>query len=410
MNNTVNETPNVLVRLKYYPQGNGGGYSGRRSFYASGGADDYMKYIEKGIAGGETAKPDYMDYVGSGVKGDGLFGADGILSKELKAEIRKQLRETGGNVWDMVISFKEGYGDRHMRDTATAQGLLKARLNKFFKAAGLNPDNTVWFAGLHTNTDNAHVHACFFEREPVFLRRGKEGKHYHQGKLRQAGIDGLKVGIEQYFSDTAMQLKADRAELIAAARESVNYDKQIKDKISALAELLSPIFKLNYDSDRVYPLRPRINGITDHIIRHYAPARDAYLKMSGTLRKRDDETVAICDRQKIKNVGAFLVHDKVMEDLYRRIGNQVIDFAFNVRQRRDRDKWAREGNAKPYIRRAARRRFLTSLRNCLKLKAIAETECLRDFKDYLKRLEAAKPEAKYEKDEPHLEKEEACMD
>lgn len=402
MSNGTTETPNVMVRLKYYPPGGGNGaYSGRRSFYASGDADDYMKYIEKGIDGSETtAKPkrDYMDYVGSDAKSAGVFGKDGKLSKEQKAEIRKQLRTTGSNVWDMVISFKEGYGDRYMRDMKAAQGLLKAQLNKFFKGAGLNHDNTAWFAGLHDNTDNRHIHVCFFEKEPLFLRRGKEGKHYHHGKLRQSGIDGFKLGIEQYFSDTTMQLKADRAEIIAAAKDSLNHDKQLKKKVAALAELLPPTGHLGYDNENMNPLRSIIDGITDYILLHYPPAQKAYLKFLSRLNKRDDETRARCIRQGIKNVGAFLVKDKVTADLYRRIGNQVIGVALNVRKNRNKDREAQTPNAKPSKRRAARRGFLSSLRDCLKLKLIAEEECMRDFEEYLRRLEEAAPEAEYDRE------------
>jgi len=392
------ETPNIMVRVKYYPSGGGDGtYSGRRSFYASGGADDYMKYIDKGIENGNKEKSDYIDYVGSDAKSAGVFGNDGLLRKEQKAEIRKQLRATGGVVWDMIISFKEGYGDRYMQDMKTAQGLLKARLNRFFKQAGLIPDNTVWFAGLHENTDNRHIHVCFFEREPMFLQRGKEGKHYHHGRLRQTGIDAFKLSIERYFSDTAMQLKADRAEVIAAARESVNHDKKIKDKIEGLVNRLPLTGKLGYDSENMKPLRAAIDGIRDYIVKHYKPAGNAYIRFCSRLRKRDDEIRESCRKQRIRNISDFLVSDKVAADLYRRIGNQVIGFALNIRQRQDKDRQARISNAPLYKRRTARRDVLKSLRDCLKLKAITEAECMRDFEDYLRRLEEAAPEAEYEK-------------
>ena len=65
MDNGIKETPNVLVRLKYYPPGGGNaGYSGRRAFYASANSDDYMKYIDRGITGDPIADHDYMNYVG----------------------------------------------------------------------------------------------------------------------------------------------------------------------------------------------------------------------------------------------------------------------------------------------------------------------------------------------------------
>jgi hypothetical protein len=53
----------------------------------------------------------------------------------------------------------------------------------------------------------------------------------------------------QYFSDTVAQLKADRAEFIVVSRESINYDKQLKKKVAALADLLPPTGRRGYDSE-----------------------------------------------------------------------------------------------------------------------------------------------------------------
>jgi hypothetical protein len=274
---------------------------------------------------------------------------------------------------------------------------LKAHLNRFFKNAGLNPNNMIWFAGLHTNTDNRHVHVSFFERNPTFLRRDKDGKHYHHGKLRQAGIDGFKLAIEQYFSETTMQLKADRAELIAAARESVNHDKKLKSMVEALADMLPLTGRIGYESENMKPLRSMIDGITNHIMRSYPPAGRAYLKFTSRLSQRDCEIRESCKRQKIKNVNDFLVEGKAIAELYGRIGNQIIGFALNVKKRKEKDRQARTSNAPLSKRCIARRDFLRSLIDCLKLSAIAEAECMRDFEDYLKRLEAATPAPQYER-------------
>lgn len=277
MSSAIAEAPNVLVRLKYYPFAGGGSYSNRRNLYASGIADDYMSYVDKGITATNDSGMDYIKYVGNDEKSEGVFGKDGLLTKPQKAEIRKQLLKTESVIWDMIISFKEGYGDRYMRDSATAQALLKAQLNKFFRSTGLNPDNMIWFSGLHTNTDNRHLHVCFFEKEPIFLRRGQDGKHFHHGKLRRSGIDGFKLSIEQYFSDTTMQLKADRAEVIAAAKDSLNHNKHLKNKVSALADLLLDTGKLGYDSENMRNLRETVDGITTNILHNYPSARKAYL-------------------------------------------------------------------------------------------------------------------------------------
>jgi hypothetical protein len=121
------------------------------------------------------------------------------------------------------------------------------------------------------------------------------------------------------------------------------------------------------------------------------------LKFTSRLSQRDCEIRESCKRQKIKNVNDFLVEGKTIAELYSRIGNQIIGFALNVKKRKEKDRQSRIANAPLSKRRIARRDFLRSLMDCLKLKAITEAECMRDFEDYLKRLEAATPAPQYER-------------
>jgi len=110
----MDDAPDVIVRLNYYPtKSNSEKYAKRRAFYSSNMTDDYMRYIDKGIVDkdipiADIMHPDFMDYVGDNEKSSGVFGKDGMLSKEQKAELRNRLLATGSVIWDMVISFKEG--------------------------------------------------------------------------------------------------------------------------------------------------------------------------------------------------------------------------------------------------------------------------------------------------------------
>jgi hypothetical protein len=135
-----------------------------------------------------------------------------------------------------------------------------------------------------------------------------------------------------------------------------------------------------------------------------------YRRLSATLEKRDAETREHCKAQRIKNVGDFLIHNKVTAELYKRIGNQILKSALNVKIRHERERKAREPNSTPARRRIARRELLCSIEKCLRLKAIAEAECLNDFAEYINRLEEAKSYAIYERDQPQNKKEELCMD
>ena len=81
------------------------------------------------------------------------------------------------------------FGEKYCRDYEQAFNFVKSELPKFFTRAGLNKDNIIWYAGLHENTDNKHIHISFFEKEPEYYKNG--GKlSYHNGTIsKQVLID-----------------------------------------------------------------------------------------------------------------------------------------------------------------------------------------------------------------------------
>ena len=159
--------PNVVVRCQYHEKG-----SSHRAFYDSSQKDDYLAYMDKGIK--STKRIDYLDYTGNEEKSSGIFNANGVLSKEDKKVLRESLRKTESIIWDIVISFEEQYGNKNMYNAEQAQELLRKILPKFFREIGFKPENITWYAGLHTNTDNQHIHLSFFEKEPVWYDRQKK--------------------------------------------------------------------------------------------------------------------------------------------------------------------------------------------------------------------------------------------
>ena len=87
---------------------------------------------------------------------------------------------------------------------------MKTELPKFFYNAGLNPKNIEWFAGLHENTDNKHIHISFFEKAPLRYRRGCRNKVYSNGVLPQSAIDRAKVSIETKLLDLSSGIYQNR--------------------------------------------------------------------------------------------------------------------------------------------------------------------------------------------------------
>ena len=135
-----------------------------------------MNYILTGIS--DMKKMDYMEYMNNKEKSYGVFNKDGIMSAEERKRVRQDLRKTKSNIWDCLITFEEKFGKKWCDSYEQAYKLVSKQLPKFFKRCGLNPDNIEWFAGLHENTDNRHIHISFFEKEPQRLRPNKNSKTF----------------------------------------------------------------------------------------------------------------------------------------------------------------------------------------------------------------------------------------
>jgi hypothetical protein len=210
-------TPNVLVRTHYYETGSEG-----RGFYSSSERNDYLDYVEKGIK--LNREIDYLDYAGDGEKSSGIFTAEGIMPKAEMKELRKTLRETKSCIWDCVVSFEEGYGKRNVYDWIQAKDLLTKTLPAFFRSVGLDPDNVVWYAGLHTNTDNRHIHLSFFEREPRVYDRKAKAYRYRKGKLPMARVADLKMAIEKAYLSPVEGAKRVRRLMEEGARKAATGD------------------------------------------------------------------------------------------------------------------------------------------------------------------------------------------
>lgn len=382
--------PDVIVRLKYY-----GKDRPRRAFYASGQTEDYLRYIDKG---GKAGYSDYLDYADNKEKSAGVFGKDGALTSAQKKELRKALKTTDSVIWDMVVSFEEGYGKSHIKDTDDARELLNSLLNRFFKKAGLNPQNMTWFAGLHTNTDNRHIHMSFWENAPVFTRQqDREQKHFHGGKLRQAGIDDFKIAIENHYSQLATRVKEKRKSLLAKASQLLAETPhgKLSALLTQLYEQIPKTGRIGYDSENMTSVRTLADEITTHMLKTNPILKNEYALFRYELMRRDEQIRAFCRKQKIPNEEDYLVADKTVNDLYRRLGNKVIQRALELKRKRKKAERTPSGR-----KRYHGKSVIQSLCDMAYWNTVYEEESIRLFEEFREKLEEAQCQS--EKDEYEL--------
>lgn len=381
--------PNVIVRLKYY-----GKEHPRRAFYASGQTEDYLRYVDKG---GKAGYADYLGYADNREKSCGVFGKDGTLSPAQKKELRKVLKTTDSVIWDMVVSFEEEYGKSHLKSADAARELLSTLLNRFFKKAGLNPKNMTWFAGLHENTDNRHIHVSFWENAPVFTRQqDREHKHFHGGKLRQVGIDDFKIAIENHYSLLATHVKEKRKNLLEKASKTISQTPHgtLSALFIQLYEQIPKTGRISYKSENMASVRKLADEITTYMLKTNPVLKSEYEIFRYELMRRDEQIREFCRKQKIPNEEDFLVADKTVNDLYRRLGNKVIERALELKRKFKKAERTASGRKRYHGKSVVQALCDTAYWN-----AVYEEESIRLFEEFREKLETAREQAELEESE-----------
>ncbi len=389
--------PNVLFSIGYAPNEETltrfkvakGKYITQRQFYSCRQTDDFLKYVNKGIAAG-----DYLGYAGNPEKSSGLFGAGGLLTKDQIKELRAMLRTTDSNIWHAIISFTEEFGEKYMTSYKDAIELLQTQLPRFFKDIGIAEDNVVWYAGLHENTDNQHIHLGFFEKEPRIIRQVDKKRRYRYGTIHQDAMDRLRIGIEEHLTGVAVDIKRKRRNLTDGATDTLFHlnglndeERELKRRLLALYRALPTDGRISYNSKNMEFLRKEVDALITYIITSNLGLKRDYAEFCSELARFDMNRRRICEEQKIKDVEKYLVSEKYTKDLYRRLGDKVIKAAIAIKRKGETEvKACRTANLKKQVEKKSRAYLLE---RAVKISADVDDEAIRCFEEYRRRLAIA---------------------
>ena len=391
-------TPNVLVRTHYYETGSKG-----REFYSSSERNDYLDYVEKGIK--VNREIDYLDYAGDGEKSSGVFTAEGITPKAEMKELRKALRETKSCIWDCVVSFEEGYGKRNVYDWIQAKDLLNKTLPAFFRSVGLDPDNVVWYAGLHTNTDNRHIHLSFFEKEPRVYDKKAKAYRYRKGKLPMARVADLKMAIEKAYLSPVEGAKRVRRLMEEGARKAVTGDicRDSHSERVLLRKLYEEIPQkgdLGYESENMDGCRGDVDALNGLVLSNSGLSGE-WERLQKEMEERDAKTRLICQAQKIPDPEPYLYAPKFKKDLRRRMGNAIIKEI--VRRRGEERKKALALRHPKAVQKNHIDHVLMLIGQAVRFEEVASNEAADAFDEFEAKLAEAERERKLEEGEGEMD-------
>lgn len=352
-----------------------------RDFYSSNQTRDYVEYVNSG----SKEKIDFVEYSGNKEKSHGIFNADGLMEKSEIKELRNELKQTKSVIWHGVISFTEEFGNTYCDTTEKAIAMMKVEMPKFFRNAGFTPENIKWFAGLHENTDNKHIHFSFFEKSPQRIKIGRTTPIFSDGNIPLRAINDVKSSIEIRLLKLVDDVYSNRNLLTHQIKEKTllgDYMKHIKLLVGVV-----PIKgRISYDSENMRVYQPQINKIIRAIIKSDKGVYEKYQEFDRILTKRDNELMRVYSQLKLDFTDKLL-RDKCIKDLYRRLGNIVLK---NVKQiRKDQLKTERGTNNRLVRKHIEKRKRQLLLKRCVQLNEMVNSEIVNSFQDYLRRLEQA---------------------
>lgn len=352
-----------------------------RRFYSSNKDDDYIKYVNKG----SNEKLDYVEYSGNKEKSHGVFNEKGLMKSDAIKELRNKLRETDSPIWHGVISFTEEFGDKYCNTYEKAYELMKKELPKFFKNAGLIPENIEWYAGLHENTDNKHIHISFFEKEPLRNKQGHKEVCFSDGYIPIKAINKFKINTEIRLLKISEEVILSRKTLTDEMKNELKLGDYMKH-INSLYFTLPRDKKLWYDSEHIKPYRQQIDMVVNAIIMSNEDLQRKFNDFQGFLTKRDYEIKEAYKRINV-DYKDKLLFDKCMTDIYRRLGNIVLRTIRDIRWEQRKVEY--ETTSRLALKRIEKNKRKILLNRCLKLNELVNQEIVNAFQEYRQKLEDA---------------------
>lgn len=188
-----------------------------------------------------------------------------------------------------------------------------------------------WFAGLHENTDNRHIHLSFFEREPVLKDPDTGRTHFHKGYLSKLSLESFKVCIEERLNGREYALHSHRDRILEREEKRMSDLDQGIEKNQATKEMLLDLYRsmlkgnYGYSHHKADGIRPKLDRLTSYLISSDQEALAEFIVLTRKLNEKDEEILGICARDRI-DPKPYLLTDKFRKDLYRRCGDKILAY------------------------------------------------------------------------------------
>ncbi|WP_304001924.1 relaxase MobL [Faecalicoccus pleomorphus] len=237
-------------------------------------------------------------------------------------------------VYQGVFSFKREFAlQSGILEKKDMEKLIRKSMTNVIRQLNLDPENVVWNAAYHTNTDNPHCHFMMYEkkltRKKLLLSKTK------MERVRSEVLSNTNLNIQLYFSKdqqfTELINVVDQLDEIgdlrkyltdSVYRKSSKYNRKMVEKLIDLEKRLPRSGSMKYNSKNIRPFHNDIREIIQDILSDdkvkpfYDQYDDLIKELSETFKKNyGDGTQPYKTKEGIKiGVGG----GKKMQDEYYR--------------------------------------------------------------------------------------------
>lgn len=232
-----------------------------------------------------------------------------------------------GFVWNLVISFPPDFAlNNGLITKSDYYDLTKHIMPSLITDMGLDITNTIWYASLHRNTDNPHIHILICEKN----------KTASKGYIPQFAIQNIKSNIGNYLIDSTEFYKLRDNEFKNITNSisleelskiknqklfSEKYRKDLNKKLLHLYERLPNKGRLQYNSKNMNMYRDELNDIIDYILKHDS-VKYNYANYLKLLEQHQKELTELYGQTK-DNKNRKYYNDQ-LNRLYSKIGNEIL--------------------------------------------------------------------------------------
>mgnify|MGYP004667708685 CR=1 FL=1 len=195
------------------------------------------------------------------------------------------------------------------------------------------------------------------------------------------------VHIEERLTDALFELKQSRREVTETEKEILGQamaDPTLKRKLLTLYRQIPTEGRVGYASRNMDEVRPLVKEVVKEIIAENPELKSRFAKFSAALVEHDDRVIEMCARQKVKDPSRFLTEYKYIEDLSRRMGEQVIKTAIGIKRK---EEYAKKRCKKQLSKKRVERRHRAFLfEKSEQLAREVDDEAMRAMEEYQDKL------------------------